>query len=589
MYDVIVAGCGTAGAMAAMAAARLGMKVLVLEKNTYPGGTFTGGYICGYYDNGLGGMVEEMDARAAEANAHGDYIRGTGEVKKLIYEQDMLAHGVKIVYEAVITGVLCRDKQVYGIVWHDGTGWHEEHGRYIIDCTADARICAMAGCELVHGREADGLYQQFTNSAVYLNDHRAVWTANPDAGRVDQNNAEEFSRTMLETATVHLQDKFTDNSHRMLAANDIPGLREGDRIVPETLLTLEEFLNNQDEVFEPVCWSKTVIDTHANDYPLESEIFQDWMIGDSMWATRIWFGVPRGTLVPRGFQGILAAGRHVGVDHDMGYAIRMNGAMSRLGEAAGVLAALSIKSGVSAMAVPYVELKEALKLPPSPLGENNEVWGLDWEQIKNGLDSDKPGFAAWSARNRRDPEPLKRWYDESPVGSELRCHSAFALALMGDSYGIEELRRMVEIRDSYTPTTGRKYNHPRGYVALYFLGKLCDTDSVELICGVLREQDIINKYGFHSHAVGALIKIGDKHPELRERIAVQLRQTAEDPEWQIESRHTDGVFWRRDALFRIAIAKCLKRWGIPHHIADAMKKLDLRLNEYNLAGRSLWR
>lgn len=44
-YDVLVAGLGTSGTMAALAAAKRGASVLALEANTYPGGLQTGGFV----------------------------------------------------------------------------------------------------------------------------------------------------------------------------------------------------------------------------------------------------------------------------------------------------------------------------------------------------------------------------------------------------------------------------------------------------------------------------------------------------------------------------------------------------------------
>ena len=40
-YDVIVCGAGMAGSMAAVAAGRMGAKVLVIEEEGYPGGSMT--------------------------------------------------------------------------------------------------------------------------------------------------------------------------------------------------------------------------------------------------------------------------------------------------------------------------------------------------------------------------------------------------------------------------------------------------------------------------------------------------------------------------------------------------------------------
>jgi ribulose 1,5-bisphosphate synthetase/thiazole synthase len=42
-FDVIVAGAGVAGVSAAVSAARLGARTLLVERNGYPGGVTTGG------------------------------------------------------------------------------------------------------------------------------------------------------------------------------------------------------------------------------------------------------------------------------------------------------------------------------------------------------------------------------------------------------------------------------------------------------------------------------------------------------------------------------------------------------------------
>lgn len=41
-YDVLVAGAGSAGVAAAVTAGRLGAKALLIDKNSYLGGTTTG-------------------------------------------------------------------------------------------------------------------------------------------------------------------------------------------------------------------------------------------------------------------------------------------------------------------------------------------------------------------------------------------------------------------------------------------------------------------------------------------------------------------------------------------------------------------
>ena len=45
MYDLIVAGGGTAGCATAVSAAKQGLKVLIIEKNSFLGGSMTGALV----------------------------------------------------------------------------------------------------------------------------------------------------------------------------------------------------------------------------------------------------------------------------------------------------------------------------------------------------------------------------------------------------------------------------------------------------------------------------------------------------------------------------------------------------------------
>ena len=45
-YDIVIAGGGPSGAVAALAAARAGSKVLLIEKNAFLGGMNTAAMVC---------------------------------------------------------------------------------------------------------------------------------------------------------------------------------------------------------------------------------------------------------------------------------------------------------------------------------------------------------------------------------------------------------------------------------------------------------------------------------------------------------------------------------------------------------------
>ena len=61
-FDVIVAGFGTAGAIAAITAAEHGVRVAAVEKLNMAGGTATAGGVWGYYYGLPGGRFEAVDA-----------------------------------------------------------------------------------------------------------------------------------------------------------------------------------------------------------------------------------------------------------------------------------------------------------------------------------------------------------------------------------------------------------------------------------------------------------------------------------------------------------------------------------------------
>ncbi|MGD9925177.1 MAG: FAD-dependent oxidoreductase, partial [Pseudorhodoplanes sp.] len=64
--DVVVAGAGPGGFAAALQAARMGAKVIVIERLDMPGGVHTSG-LQGSADVGVGGIHTELMQRFAEA------------------------------------------------------------------------------------------------------------------------------------------------------------------------------------------------------------------------------------------------------------------------------------------------------------------------------------------------------------------------------------------------------------------------------------------------------------------------------------------------------------------------------------------
>ena len=182
-YDVIVVGFGNGGMTAAIAAARQGASVLVLERCTYAGGTLTGGGVNGFYGRHPYGLIAELqDIKNAYYKAHNcSSIEGW----KLILEDELRKCKGQVIYNAFCQAVLLEGKRVLGVKWVDDDGLHQASANVVIDATADARVCELAGCECTLGRRTDGRCNTFTTSMLTaLKDN--VFVTNFDAGRINQ-------------------------------------------------------------------------------------------------------------------------------------------------------------------------------------------------------------------------------------------------------------------------------------------------------------------------------------------------------------------------------------------------------------------
>ena len=184
--QVAICGGGFAGFAAAYAAAREGMKVLLIERNGALGGVGTLGLVnhllgarafegktCKTCVGGLFARIEEeLLKRSAAVNykstdlslpPHGWFktlgiglIFDNEEMKRLL-EELLSEVGVEILYYTDVIDVIRCGERLESLVIHNKSGLATVRADYFVDATGDGDIYAMAGCPFEFGNTEGGL------------------------------------------------------------------------------------------------------------------------------------------------------------------------------------------------------------------------------------------------------------------------------------------------------------------------------------------------------------------------------------------------------------------------------------------------
>lgn len=194
--DVLVVGGGTAGFVAAIAAARNGANVILVEKRDHLGGTHSGGMvmmirsmrhmrapksadekkvmIAGYESSFDDQQVvfsiaqEYIDRMLDSGSAWGTKGQATArqlfdpEMAKWMIERMVLEAGVDVWFYAQSTDILMSDHAVNGVVIENMQERVEVTAKVTIDATGDGEVCAAAGARFAKGDPETGYGQPMT-------------------------------------------------------------------------------------------------------------------------------------------------------------------------------------------------------------------------------------------------------------------------------------------------------------------------------------------------------------------------------------------------------------------------------------------
>jgi hypothetical protein len=406
--DVLVIGGGSAGAIAAIQAGRLGAKTMLVEAGSQLGGTTTTGGVDfpglfhAWGQQVIAGIGWELVKRTAELNndplpdfsvptgrQHWRHqVRINGQLYAALAEEACAQAGVQLRYYESPLSV----EEAAGGGWRVrlvGKGTMVDvTAKQLVDCTGSATAVGLAGFARMREETRQpgtliyrvGGYDlpsidpnalktlQAKHAAAVksgalqrtdLNGSIAGWLGKGgESGNhipgADGTTSESHTQTNLAGRQALLRVLRFLQQEPALALLKIErlqpeaGIRETYRIVGETVVTEADYEGGR--VFaDAVAHSFYPIDLH-----FEGGV-KPKHLPEGVVPT-----VPRGALIPKGSRNLLVAGRCVSSDRLANSALRVQASCMGMGQAAGANAALAAKAGVSPGQVPLAELHREL-------------------------------------------------------------------------------------------------------------------------------------------------------------------------------------------------------------------------------------
>jgi flavin-dependent dehydrogenase len=189
--DVCVVGGGPAGLCAAVAAARHGARVLLMQERPMLGGNASSEirmHICGADRHGAlpdrreTGILEELRLENARHNPHQSWSMWD----TVVYEKARFQQGLDLLLNCTCLTAEMDGKRIVGVRgWQLTTEtYHDVKAEVFIDCTGDGLLAPLTGAEFRMGREARAEYDESIAPEV-ADDHTMGLTCLFEAARHD--------------------------------------------------------------------------------------------------------------------------------------------------------------------------------------------------------------------------------------------------------------------------------------------------------------------------------------------------------------------------------------------------------------------
>ena len=406
--DVLVCGAGCAGTAAALAAARAGAKVLLVEKAPFAGGIITSVGLP-YFDGiahittkrvVVRGIALELLSKsgvcAPDAKTlakHNPTIPNTFEFK-LLLDRIFQEHkdNLTVLFNSFVCDVRSDGGRIQSVIVANKDGLVNVQAKTVIDCTGDADVAAWAGAPFEQNAEVQPLTLHFRIGNVQNVPGigglcRTALEAAQKRGELpfyygpgvmfmygkneiyvhgvrvpaDPTNAADLTRAEMQgRADAHTMFRawkrdvpaFADSY--FLEAYPWIGVRESRRIIGQHVLSEDDLMKSRrfDDAIATGCW---YLDLHPNMTVVGSA--NDF---DPKKVQPEPYDIPFRSLVPQKIGNLLVAGRCHSATRGAHASTRVTVTAMAMGEAAGTAAAMALKAKTEVATLDGVTVREKL-------------------------------------------------------------------------------------------------------------------------------------------------------------------------------------------------------------------------------------